>query len=80
MKMDMITGVASKIAAVTFGEDNPFYGDRVSVIFCTSPGTVVIEDSSGVQTSKAMVAGEYWRFHAKKFVSTPNGAVVQVHG
>ena len=49
-----------------------------AILFCLSDVTVVVEDKSGTQCTKAMVAGEYWKVRPYKVIS-PTADTLQLH-
>ena len=54
------------------------YNGDTFIIFCISDGDVVIESANSVQVTKAMVAGEYWKFSPTKILAGST-ATIQLH-
>ena len=68
--------VTTSVAISSFPHDNTdMIGENI--IYCSGDGDVVIETVNGVQITRPMTNGQYWKMSPKTIVSTTGS--VQLH-
>lgn len=79
MTNETITEIEAIDLSVEDWENTENLTGKVGILFCTTAGDVTVETPKGNTTTKAMVAGEYWRFSPRKVIRATTTATVELH-